>query len=150
MFLTGIFLLATVVICTALFYGYDLEQELSKKELAERIAREQFFEQDVEAARPGIDTVYKRILAFNPSVRASFLENDINNALNAVRSVYERKPQDLRYKIFVQVPELYTRLFYDRKELRGNHNDVNSLTRVLEDCKLRRRQLQQSLSNSVE
>jgi hypothetical protein len=145
LFFLGLFLLAAGVLCTAIFYNYGNGAAISKEEFARRIQDEEQFEATVAEAQPAIDTTYARIVKFNPNVQALFLENDIKNSLGAIKSYYNRKPYDNRYKCFIYASKLYENLFYDRRELRGNYNDISHINKLLDDCKLSTRQLQQSL-----
>ncbi|GAB2700490.1 hypothetical protein GCM10027037_26610 [Mucilaginibacter koreensis] len=145
LFFLGLFLLAAGVLCTAIFYNYGDGAAISKEEFAKRIQDEEQFEATVAEAQPAIDTTYARIVKFNPNVQALFLENDIKNSLGAIKSYYNRKPYDNRYKCFIYASKLYENLFYDRRELRGNYNDISHINKLLDDCKLSTRQLQQSL-----
>ncbi len=147
LFFTGIFLLASVFLCVAIFYNYDTASRVSKEEFAKSLQEEQMFEKTVEEARPNVDSAYKRIVNFNPNVQAIFLENDITNSISAIKSYYNVKSFDQRYKCFINASTLYKNLFYDKKELRGNSNDVGRLEQLLNDCKLSTRQLQQSIGS---
>ncbi|WP_462267413.1 type VI secretion system transmembrane protein TssO [Mucilaginibacter sp.] len=144
LFFLGLFLLTAGVLCTALFYNYNAGLSVSKKEYAQRIEGEEQFEAVVAEAQPAIDTTYAHIVKFNPNVQALFLENDIKNSLGAIKSYYNRKPYDNRYKCFIYASKLYDNLFYDRRELRGNYNDISHINKLLDDCKLSTRQLQES------
>lgn len=145
LFFCSLFLAAAGILCTAIFYNYTAEAYLSKDEFAKRVQEEELFEKTVADAQPAIDTTYSKIVKFNPNVQAVFLENDIKNTIGAIRSYYNRRPYDSRYKCFIYASRIYDNLFYDKRELRGNYNDISKINKLLEDCKLSTRQLQQSL-----
>ena len=145
LFFLGIFLVTASILCVALFYNYGDEASVSKDEFAKRITEEEQFEDLVTQALPAVDTTYTKIVKFNPNVQAVFLENDINNSLGAIRSYYNRRPYDARYKCFIQSSKMLQSLFYDKRELTGNYNDIGNINKLLEDCKLSARQLQQSM-----
>jgi hypothetical protein len=142
---SGLFLLASIVLCTAIFYNYSNDAEISKQEFSKRIQDEDTFEKAVADAQPAVDTTYNRIVKFNPNVQALFLENDIKNSIGAIHSYYNRRPYDNRYKCFIYASKLYENLFYDKRELKGNYNDIARINKLLDDCKLSTRQLQQSM-----
>lgn len=144
----GVFLITSSILCTAIFYNYDDGTTISKDEFSKRIAEEDTFEALVTEAIPTIDTTYTHIAKFNPNVQALFLENDIKNSIGAIRSYYNRRPYDSRYKCFIHASKLFENLFYDKRELSGNYSDINRLSKLLDDCKLSTRQLQQSLGAS--
>jgi hypothetical protein len=145
LFFLAMFLFAAGILCTAIFYNYGNDTDISKSDFAKRLNEEERFEATVEEATPTIDTTYSRIVKFNPNVQALFLENDIKNAITAVRGYYNSHPYDSRYKCFVYASKIHENLFYDKHELRGNYNDMARLNKLLDDCKLSTRQLQQSL-----
>jgi hypothetical protein len=145
---TGLFLLAATVLCFAIFYNYSDNAAVSKEEFAKRIKDEELFEATVAEAQPAIDSTYSHIVKFNPNVQALFLENDIKNSIGAIHSYYNRRPYDSRYKCFIYASKLYENLFYDKRELKGNYNDIARINKLLDECKLSTRQLQQSLGSS--
>ncbi|MFD1258005.1 type VI secretion system TssO [Mucilaginibacter terrae] len=148
LFFLGMFLFTAVVLCVAIFYNYSNDSDISKEEFSKRLQEENRFEAAVEEALPTVDTTYARIVKFNPNVQALFLENDIKNSITAIRSYYNARPYDTRYKCFIYASKIQENLFYDKRELRGNsYNDIVRLNKLLDDCKLSTRQLQQSLSS---
>ena len=144
-FFLGMFLFASALLCTAIFYNYSNSTDLSKSEFAKRIQDDELFEATVAEAKPTVDSTYAHIVKFNPNVQALFLENDIKNSIGAITSYYNRKPYDSRYKCFIYASKLYENLFYDKRELKGNYNDISHINKLLDECKLSTRQLQQSL-----
>jgi hypothetical protein len=58
---SGLFLLAATVLCTAIFYNYNDNAEVSKQEFAKRIKDEELFESAVAEAQPAIDSTYVHI-----------------------------------------------------------------------------------------
>lgn len=147
LFLIGIFLVSMGLLGFGFFYDSGEQQKISKEVLMESLSRDMEFEETVKVQRATIDTAYKEITVFDPNVRAAFLENDIKNTLSSIKSNYDRKAFDLRYKSFLQVSTLYNMLFFNRRELKGNNNDLENLKKSLEDCKLSVRQLKETLGN---
>jgi hypothetical protein len=147
LFFLGLFLLTAGILCVAIFYNYGNVSDISKADFAKRVQEEDYFESAVEQATPTIDTTYARIVKFNPNVQAVFLENDIRNALMAIRSYYNGHPYDSRYKCFIYASKINESLFYDKRELRGNYNDISRINKLLDNCLLSSHQLQQSLGS---
>lgn len=145
LFFLGLFLLTAGMLSVAIFYNYANQSDISKADFAKRVQDENNFEAAVAQAQPTIDTTYSRIVKFNPNVQAVFLENDIRNALAAIRSYYNGHPYDSRYKCFIYASKIHESLFYDKRELRGNYNDISRINKLLDDCRMSSRQLQQSL-----
>ncbi|KIO76411.1 hypothetical protein TH53_15190 [Pedobacter lusitanus] len=147
LFFIGIFLFTTALLSFGLFYDYGNGRVVSKQDLADKLEQNAEFEATVKEQRATIDTTYKDIITFDPGVQAVFLENDIKNSMASIKSNYERKAYDLRYKTFLQASQLYSDLFYNRRELKGNNKDTDRLNKSLEDCKLSTRQLRQTMGS---
>jgi len=146
LFFMGIFLVASVILCVAIFYNYGNEGYISKKEFAKKVNEEEQFEDLVTEALPTVDTTYSKIVKFNPNVRAVFLESDISGSIGAVKSYYNRRPYDARYKCFIHASKLLQILFYDKRELAGNYNDIKNIKGSVDDCHMAQRQIQQNMS----
>lgn len=147
LFFIAIFIFTTALLSFGLFHDSGDGRMVSKQDLAEKLSQDADFEADVKEQRATIDTAYKQIIKFDPGVQAVFLENDIKNSLSSIKSIYERKAYDPRYKTFLQTSQLYNDLFYDKRELKGNNNDIERLSKSLEDCKLSTRQLRETIGN---
>lgn len=147
LFFIAIFLFTTALLSFGLFHDYGNGRTISKEDLADKVAQNVEFEELVKDQRTNIDSTYKDVIRFDPRVQATFLENDIKSSLASIKSNYERRSSDKRYKTFLQISELYTDMFFDRKELKGNAKDAEGINKSLEDCKLSTRQLRQTLSN---
>lgn len=144
---SGIFLLTTAVLGFCIFHDFGSERKISKDELSAKIAEDLAFEETVREQRATVDTTYKQIILFDPGVRAVFLEKDIKDYLSSIKSVYDRKAYDERYKTFVQISQLYQAFFYNRRELKGNNLDVENISKSLDDCKLSTSQLRQTMGS---
>lgn len=147
LFFIGIFLFTTALLSFGLFHDYGDNRIVNKDDLAEKLFQDAEFETAVTEQRATIDTTYKEIIKFDPGVQAVFIEDDIKNSLASVKSIYERKASDQRYKVFLQSAQLYNDFFYDKRELKGNNTDVGTVGKSLEDCKLSTRQLRQTIGN---
>jgi len=148
-FLLGIFLFTISLLGYGLFHDYGDTRSISKEDLTEQLAQDAEFEAVVKEQRATVDTTYKHIIAFDPGVQADFLENDIKNSLGSIKSNYNRRAFDLRYKTFLQTSQLYNDLFFNRRELKGNHSDLERLNKSLEDCKLSTRQLRETIGSQI-
>lgn len=147
LFFIAIFLFTIALLSFGLFHDYGNGRTISKEDLAEKLSQNVDFEELVEDQQPNIDSTYKNVMRFDPNIQATFLENDIKNDLASIKSNYQRRSADPRYKTFLQISELYYNLFYNRRELKGNKGDFDTINKSLEDCKLTTRQLRQTLSN---
>lgn len=147
--LIAIFLFTVSLIGFGLFHDFGNDRTFSKQDLTEKLAQDAEFESTVKIQRATVDTAYKQIMNFDPAVKAAFLENDIKYSLGSIKSNYDRKAFDPRYKTFLQLSLLYNSLFFNRRELRGNNNDIENLKKSLDDCKLSTRQLKESIGNRL-
>ncbi|MCX2478061.1 type VI secretion system transmembrane protein TssO [Pedobacter sp. MC2016-15] len=147
LFLIGIFFFSTILFSIVLFHDFGAERTVSSAELTEKLQQDKDFESTVREQRATVDTTYKQIIRFDPGVQAVFLENDIRNELASIKSAYQRRASDQRYKTFLQASQLYSSMFYNRRELKGNSKDLERLSKSLEDCKLSTTQLRQSIGN---
>ena len=146
-FLTGIFLFTVSLLGFGFFHGAEDGNVVSKQSLTDKLAQDAEFEEAVRVQRATIDTAYKQIISFDPAVKAVFLENDIKYSLGSIKSNYDSKAFDPRYKTFLQVSLLYNTLFFNKRELMGNLNDIENLKRSLDECNLSNRQLKESLGS---
>jgi hypothetical protein len=145
--LITMFLFTVSLLSFGLFHDFEDDKPFSKQDLTEKLARDAEFENTVKFQRATVDTAYKLIMNFDPAVKAAFLENDIKYSLGSVKSNYNGKAFDPRYKIFLQVFLLYNTHFFNRRELKGNNNDIGILKKSLDDCKLSTRQIKETIGN---
>lgn len=149
LFFTGVFLFAATILCTAIFYNYGNDSKISKLKFSKRLQAENQFEEATAEVLPSLDSTYLHIAKYDPTVQAQYLETDLNNAIGSIKSYYNRNPYDSRYKCFIYASKLYSNLFNDRKELKGNYKSIDNANKLLNDCKLSTRQLQQSISSGA-
>ncbi|HEY0273782.1 MAG TPA: type VI secretion system transmembrane protein TssO [Chitinophaga sp.] len=147
-FLVILSVFTTGLLSWLLFNGNDLKTAAIKEKLAQKVKEEQQFEAMVTEMKPAIDTTYKKIMDFDPTVQALFLESDILNSIASIKAAYQRRSYDVRYKAFLEAAQLLETLFYDKKELRGNNRNIEKLNADLERCRLSRRNLQDALLNN--
>jgi hypothetical protein len=147
--LITVFLFTVSLIGFGLFHDSGDEKIISKQDLTDKLAQDAEFENTVKVQRATVDTAYKQIIKFDPAVKAAFLENDIKYSLGSIKSNYDRNAFNPRYKTFLQLSLLYNTLFFNRRELKGNSNDIENLKKSLDDCKLSTRQLKETIGNQA-
>lgn len=146
-FLLVLSLFTIALLAWLLFSGSDVGSSAMKAQLAQKITAEKQFESVADEVRPAVDSTYRKIMDFDPSVQALFLESDILNAIASIKAAYQRKSYDVRYKAFLQEAQLLEVLFYDKKELRGNYRNIEKLNSDLDRCKLSKRGIQEAIIN---
>jgi hypothetical protein len=149
LFLIAIFFFTVSLVGFCLFHDYNEGEAISKQELTDKVIQDEEFENVVKTQRATIDTAFKQIVSFNPAIKATFLENDIKFTLSSIKSNFDRNAIDPRYKTFLQVSLLYNTLFFNKRELIGNTNDIGNLKKSLDDCMLSTRQLKGSIGNAI-
>ncbi|MBV7529402.1 type VI secretion system TssO [Chitinophaga sp. sic0106] len=146
-FLLVLSLFTISLLAWLIFSGSNVGSSEMKDKLSQKINEEEQFETVAAEMRPAVDSTYKKIMDFDPSVQALFLESDILNAIASIKAAYQRKSYDKRYKVFLQEAQLLEVLFYDKKELRGNYHNIEKLNSDLDRCKLSKRGLQEAIIN---
>lgn len=144
--LLGLFIFATAILASVLFYTESNQFIISKEDLANRIKDDQNFETASAQAISYVDSAANQINKFDPTIQAVFIENDIKKILRDINAVYVRNDFDNRYSIFAQGALLYDNYFVDKRELKGNLSDIERIQKSLDDCLVNRRQIQQSMS----
>ena len=136
-YVTLLFFVTTVASCFCLFYFSPDSKIISRKEAViskmDRIKGFQTLQND-EAA--GIDSIYNKIRIYNPSISASYEENDIKYYLNNIKNIYSRNQYDNRYKVLYQISSFYEMWFADKKELWSKKKNIEKFKKDLENCQL--------------
>jgi hypothetical protein len=143
------FIAATVICCLCLFYYSGNNSEEARKEFAiakmDRIRRFQSIQSEQMVI---VDSIFNKIWKFNPSMQASYEENDIKYYLNDIKHLYEENSYDKRYKIFLQVSGFYNAWFADRKELWSKNRNIEGFKKNLEACEIGLQRKKEELKNT--
>jgi len=132
-YLLGLVCLLTALAGWAVFANYDYPQ-LSGTYLAEKIAQEKKIIQSGNQYTVLLDSTYRSIVTYQPETKAVFLEADINNQIDDIREIYANYRQDIRYKSFAQIADLYKMMYVDKKVLWSKQSNILLFKRQLEDC----------------
>jgi len=136
-YVAALFLLTTVISCFCLYFFSPDSKIISRKEAIiakmDRIKGFQILQSHEVAA---IDSVYNKIKGYNPSISASYEENDIKYYLNNIRNIYNQNVYDNRYKVLYQIAGFYEMWFADRKELWSKKQNIDKFKKDLESCQL--------------
>ncbi len=145
--LLAVFVIALAVLGVVIFRCDNEQFDVSKSNLQLRIEDDMKFEKFSEMALVFVDSVSKQIQKFDPNIQAVFLETDIKKTIGDLNAIYVVNDFDSRYAIYGQGALFFENYFVDRKELKGNISDVERIQRSLDDCLLRRNQLESILQN---
>lgn len=132
----------------ALFYNAYTFRLSPREDLARLLAEDNSFEMEVRKIKTTVKKLHADVMLFDPEVNALFIENDIRNGVGVIRSVYESKAHDSRYDAFLQLSISYLDLFADKRELKGNIDNVKMIRQSVEGCRLITEQLQESMGTA--
>ena len=63
------------------------------------------FQQEQAESQMPVDSLFRKIEAFQPGVYAQYEEDDIHYLINNLRNTYERNSWDKRYKLFMHIAD---------------------------------------------
>jgi hypothetical protein len=143
------FIASTVICCLCLFYYSGNNSEEARKEFAiTKMDRIRHFQSIQSEQMVIVDSIFNKIKDFNPSLQASYEENDIKYYLNDIKRLYEENSYDKRYKIFFQVSDFYNLWFADRKELWSKNRNIEGFKKNLEACEIGLQKKKEELKNT--
>lgn len=131
-----LFLVATVACCICLFYYTDNKANTRKEFVIAKMDRIREFQHIQNEQILIIDSIYNRVRTFDPGINASYEENDIKFYLNDIKKLYDNNSYDGRYKIFNQTSNFYNMWFSDRKELWSKRQNIIRFKKNLEECEI--------------
>lgn len=120
-----------------LFFANSGFKSLSQKEFA--INKMNYIKEYQNAESeymPMVDSLNRKIEAFNPGINAIYEENDINYLINRIKHVYEQKSWDLRYKSFLHIAQFYEMWLIDKKDLWNKKQNIQLFKTNLEECEI--------------
>lgn len=96
------FFLTTVACCLAIFmWNSDFRMFEQKEFVKIKMNRIKDFQQEQAESQMPVDSLFRKIEAFQPGVYAQYEEDDIHYLINNLRNTYERNSWDKRYKLFM-------------------------------------------------
>src|SRR5690606_13634058 len=98
------------------------------------LTRNKMIEESLLPEVPKLDSLSKRILRYNTSVNAPFIDNEIQYNLKDIQAKYKSSAYAQDIEILNHSYELYNLFFLNRRELGGNNRDIESLKSSLGDC----------------
>lgn len=147
-YVSVLFLIATLVCCWSLFYYTDTGNETRKEFVIAKMDRIRQFQNIQSEKMMIVDSIYRKIQNYNPGINASYEENDIKYYLNDIKKLYDDNNYDGRYKIFYQVSGFYNMWFADKKELWSKRQNIIRFQKNLEECQIGLEKKKEELKNS--
>lgn len=134
----SIFFVFITSMCSWLIFYYNPEfRVMSQKDFAiTKMSRIKEYQDLQTKYAPVADSLYSKIERFNPEVNAVYEENDINYMINVLKSVYEERSWDARYKSFLHVSDFYYMWFIEKKELWSKKSNIGKFRKNLEECEI--------------
>jgi len=143
------FVVTTIACCFILFYYSNNSNVFDNKKFAiDKMKRIQDFRSVQNEQAVIVDSIYSIIGNFNPTIQASYKENDIKHYLNGIKNLYEKSGYDRRYKIFYQTADFYNMWFADKQELWAKRRNIDDFKKNLEDCRIGFQKKQDELKNT--
>lgn len=100
------FFLTTVACCLAIFmWNSDFRMFEQKEFVKIKMDRIKDFQQEQAESQMPVDSLFRKIEAFQPGVYAQYEEDDIHYLINNLRNTYERNSWDKRYKLFMHIAD---------------------------------------------
>lgn len=147
-YVSVLFLVTTFACCWCLHYYADNKTETRKEFVIAKMDRIQEFQMIQSKQLVIIDSIYNKILLFDPGINASYEENDIKFYLNEIKKLHTDHSYDGRYKVFNQLSTFYQMWFADRKELWSKQQNIIRFNKNLEDCRIGLEKKQVELQNA--
>lgn len=132
-----IFIGITTVCCLLIFYYNSDFRVFSQKDFAiTKMERIKEFQDMQSRTSPTVDSLFKKISKYNPSVNAMYEENEIKLMINDLNSINDKYSWDTRYKVFLHISEFYNMWFIDKKNLWSKKENIAKFKKDLEECQM--------------
>lgn len=83
-----------------------------------------------------LDSTYRAIVAYQPQVRAVFVEVDIEGQLADIRSLSGRTGGGVRFRSFAQMASFYKMMYTDKKILWSKHVNTDLFRKQADECEI--------------
>ena len=146
----SLFFIVTTIACCFIFSYYSNNNRVHAKERAiQKMNEIRKFRTIQNEQTVEIDSVFSIIENYNPTIQASYKENDIKIYLNNIKSFYEKSDYEKRYKVFYQTVNFYNMWFADKQELWSKRQNINDFKKNWDDCKAGIQKKQEQLKNNI-
>lgn len=125
--------------------NFDIHTKGRKGQIIARIERVREFRSTQNTEKKDIDSLYNKIICFNPGIYAQYEETEINLIANDLKSIYEGNAQDKRYEMFIQSADIYMMWLADKKKLWTKKQNVENFSKKLQDCEIGLQRVQDKL-----
>lgn len=144
------FFLTTVACCLAIFmWNSDFRMFEQKEFVKIKMNRIKDFQQEQAESQMPVDSLFRKIEAFQPGVYAQYEEDDIHYLINNLRNTYERNSWDKRYKLFMHIADFYAMWLSDKKQLWSIEQNIRLFKANLEECEIGLRKKEEDLRSGT-
>lgn len=143
--LIGLYLVTILLLALPFIYHLGDEGKMKREQYVRFLTSEKKIEESLMSETPKLDSLSKKILRYNATINASFIDNEIQFGLKDIYATYRGSSNSQDVEILNHSYELYNLLFTNKRELGGNNRDIERLKASLDDCKSTTRQLKESL-----
>ena len=143
-----LFAASTIIGCLCLTHYANDKTVTDKKFVIAKMDRIREFQNIQNKQEQIIDSMYNKIRNFDPTVNASYEEDDIKFYLNVIERLHGENSYDGRYRIFYQISAFYNMWFADKKELWSKQQNIARFRKNLEECEIGFQKKTEELKNS--
>lgn len=150
-FYVSFFFLITAASCCLLIYwaNSDYHSTNQKVSVITKINKVKQYRNAQELNRANVDSLFNRIMTYEPGINARYIEDDIVYMLNDLRNIYQNNIWDNRYRAFLHVADFYQMWLVDRKELWSRKQNIANFRVNLEACEIGLESKKQDLRSNV-
>ncbi|HTF81166.1 MAG TPA: type VI secretion system TssO [Cytophagales bacterium] len=145
-YLVVLWVFTTLLFWYVCFKGHETKEVRGMHVILEQINEQKIVAQEQKINEKHLDTLNKMLMQYNPGTSQVYLESGISYELAELRKAYEKKKNNVGYRVYHQVADLYEMYYFDKKGTWVSVNNNNSLKKNLENCEIGFRQLQDNIT----
>lgn len=135
LYLLGAVIGLWVVVSWIIFRSYDSPQR-NTAYLVEQISRQRQILADQEGHFVLLDSAYRAIVAYQPQVKAVFVEVDIEGQLADIRALSKQNSDGIRFRSFTQIADFYKMMYTDKKVLASKKANIQLFQKQADECEI--------------
>jgi hypothetical protein len=144
-YLGGLWVLMSALFIWVCFGDSDVQEVRGKEIVLEHIAQKNNILDEQRLNLKHIDSLNRMLTAYNPENKQVYLESGITYELDELQKAYEKKKDHPHYKVYMQVNNLYSMLYFDKKAIWNSSNNKKFLEKNLASCEVGFQQLQNQI-----
>lgn len=145
-YLIVLWLFTTLLFWFVCFNKHETKEVRGMHVILEQINEQKVIAQEQKLNEKHIDTLNKMLTQYNPMTSQVYLESNISHELEDLRRAYEKKKNNLGYRVYHQMADLYEMYYFDKKATVVSINHANNMKKYLANCEIGFQQAQQSMA----